>query len=108
MPKGHKITTIDAAELMNSRVHHPVPSGARVFGAPRLPESFQVVVDPRKHPTQPWRDLPKPTGQSPYHLSLDSVLSSEAMNTISKSGRMIFHAVGDTGGINTPTQIENV
>ncbi len=47
-------------------------------------------------------------GQAPFHLTLDSVLSASAMRTIAHAGRMVFHAVGDTGGVNTPTQIENV
>ncbi len=73
-----------------------------------MPTAFHTTVDPTQHPLQPWRDLPPPTGQAPFHLTLDSVLSASAMRTIAHAGRMVFHAVGDTGGVNTPTQIENV
>ena len=103
-----KGTVIDPAELLASRKHHPQPAPGRSFGADRLPPGFQTVVDPQKNPPQPWRDLPPPTGVAPFHLSLDSVLSGEAMRSIENSGTLVFHAVGDTGGVNTPTYIENV
>jgi acid phosphatase type 7 len=51
---------------------------------------------------QPSQPLPQPTGPSPYHLSLDQVLTPAEMQTIQSSGRMVFHVVGDTGGIKTP------
>jgi predicted phosphodiesterase len=103
-------TTIDAAALKASTKHHPGRSGkgGRTFSADPVPAGFHTIVDPNKNPTQPWRDLPAPTGLAPFHLSLDSVLSAEAMATINNSGTMVFHTVGDTGGVNTPTQIENV
>ena len=100
--------TIDASQLMASKVHHPGPGNQRNFGADRLPQGFQTVIDPNKNPPQPFRALPPPTGKSPFHLSLDQVLTPEAMRTISKSGQMIFHSVGDTGGVNTPTYVSNV
>src|SRR5690349_8418476 len=108
MPRTRPGKMISPIELQNSRVHHPVPADSRIFSAPRLPPGFQVVIDPSKHPTQPWRDLPPATGLAPYHLSLDSVLSPESINLILKSGKIVFHTVGDTGGVNTPTQIQNV
>ncbi len=108
MAKPPKRTTIDAAALYASRKHHPGPGSGRHFGATRLPSAFQTVIDPSKHPLQPWRDLPAPSGQPPFHLTLDTVLSKEAIQTIANSGRLVFHSVGDTGGVNTPTQIENV
>src|SRR5438132_11286932 len=101
-------TTIDAAALLARSKHHPGATPGRNFAASRLPTAFQTVIDPAKHPAQPFRDLPPPTGQAPFHLSLGTVLSQQAMQRINDSGRMIFHCVGDTGGVNTPTQIENV
>jgi hypothetical protein len=73
-----------------------------------LPVNFQTVVDPNKHPSEPWRDLPAPTGSAPYHMDLSSILEPDSIASITQAGSMIFHAVGDTGGVNTPTQIENV
>jgi len=100
---------IDAAKLVAEREHHPGPSrDARSFSAPRLPESFQTVVDPTKHPLQPYRDLPKPTGGPPFRLQLAGILSAAAIQRIEQKGRMVFHSVGDTGGVNTPTYIEQV
>src|SRR5271169_6008517 len=105
-----KATTIDAVALAAAKKSHPgrTGKGGRTFSADPTPSGFHTVVDPSKNPSQPWRDLPAPTGLAPFHLSLDSVLSAEAMTTINTSGTMVFHSVGDTGGVNTPTQIENV
>jgi hypothetical protein len=41
-------------------------------------------------------------------MSLDSILAPASIASINNSGTLVFHAVGDTGGVNTPTQIENV
>ncbi len=116
MPKSKKTKpakqrpqqTIDAAALVASRTHHPGPGKGRKFAADRLPAGFTTVIDPNKHPLQPWRDLPPPSGLAPFHLALDTILSAQAISTIANSGAMVFHSVGDTGGVNTPTQIENV
>lgn len=108
MAKSRKGISINPVALHSSRVHHPVPSSGRNFGAPRLPAAFQIVIDPTKFPAQPWQNLPPATGKPPYHLSLDSILSPDSINLITKSGKLVFHAVGDTGGVNTPTPIQNV
>jgi len=47
-----------------------------------------------------FQQLPPPTGSPPYRLSLESVLSSGDMQSIHDSGKLVFHTVGDTGGIN--------
>ena len=108
--KPKKVTTLDAVALAATTKHHPgrTGKGGRTFYPDRMPPAFQTIVDPTKNPSQPWRDLPAPTGPPPFHLSLDAVLSPEARATINNSGTMVFHSVGDTGGVNTPTQIENV
>jgi hypothetical protein len=86
---------------------HPGPGrGGRVFGAERLPTSFHTVISPNTN--QPFQDLPAPTGLPPFHLSLDGVLSAEAIQRIHDAGRLVFHAVGDTGGVNTVTYQETV
>jgi hypothetical protein len=107
--KARKVTTIDAAALAATTKHHPGRTGkGRTFSSDPMPKWFHTIVDPDKNPPQPFRDLPAPTGLPPFHLSLDTVLSDEAMATINNSGTIVFHSVGDTGGVNTPTQIENV
>ena len=105
---NRKPTVIDAMALMASRKHHPKPSTGRVFSGDRLPKDFHTVMDPNTHPPQPFRALPQPTGLAPFRMSLDTILSPDAMASIVKSGTLVFHSVGDTGGVNTPTQIENV
>ena len=51
---------------------------------------------------QPFRPLPPPTGTSPFHLSLDEVLPPEQTQAINASRRLVFHIVGDTGGVKSP------
>src|SRR5919199_1971930 len=67
-----------------------------------LEHSFQVS---RGHPprsNQPFRPLPEPTGPPPYHLSLEQVLPAEHIQDINNSKRLVFHVVGDTGGVKAP------
>ena len=102
-----KATPINVAKY-RSKPHHPVASSPRSFGAHRLPVNFQTIVDGNTHPLQPWRDLPPAIGPAPYRMALSSILDQASMDSITQSGVMVFHTVGDTGGVNTPTQIENV
>ena len=67
---ARKIATVDVARFRSQVAHHPEPAPPRAFGAHRLPVDFQTIVDPEKHPLQPWRDLPPPTGNPPFHLAL--------------------------------------
>lgn len=103
-----KATPLDVARYRTEVAHHPTPRGNRFFGAHRLPVNFQTTVDPRTNAAQPWRDLPAPTGQPPFRMSLENILAPQSIASINNSGTMVFHAVGDTGGVNTPTPIENV
>ncbi|MBV9711777.1 MAG: metallophosphoesterase [Ktedonobacteraceae bacterium] len=57
---------------------------------------------PEALPNQSKQPLPAPTGQPPYHLSLDSVVSAASMQTIRAAGKLVFHIVGDTGGVKAP------
>lgn len=54
------------------------------------------------HAARPFRPLPAPPGPEPYHLSLTEVLPAEHIELIRSSGHIIFHAVGDTGGVKSP------
>ena len=60
------------------------------------------------HGHQPFRPLPAPTGAPPYHLALANVLPPEQIQSITDAGRLVFHIVGDTGGIKTPVPQMNV
>ncbi|MBA2391335.1 MAG: metallophosphoesterase [Ktedonobacteraceae bacterium] len=53
-------------------------------------------------PNQTKQPLPAPTGPSPYHLSLDSVLPAASVQAIQTAGKMSFHIAGDTGGVKAP------
>jgi predicted phosphodiesterase len=41
-------------------------------------------------------------------MSLDTILDAATLKGIEHSGKLVFHSVGDTGGVNTPTYIEGV
>jgi len=46
--------------------------------------------------------LPPPTKPAPYRLSLVDVLGQAKVDAIAASGEMVFHMVGDTGGVKDP------
>ena len=71
-------------------------------GQPILHHQFTGTT---KQPPQP---LPTPTGSSPYHLSLDQVLPAATMQNIQTAGRLVFHIVGDVGGVKAPQSQEIV
>ena len=50
----------------------------------------------------PFQPLPKPTGKAPFHLDVKTVLSAAEYAKISQSKRMVFHTVGDVGGVKSP------
>ncbi len=84
-------------------------SSTRRFGKV-IPATVQPIVhhqfaDAAKQPSQP---LPTPTGPSPYHLSLDQVLPAATMQSIQSAGRLVFHLVGDVGGVKAPQEQEIV
>ncbi len=59
------------------------------------------------HSQQPF-PLPAPRGSAPYRLDLADVLGAKAVTAIEDAGKLVFHAVGDTGGIKQPEFQENV
>src|SRR5215472_4397619 len=54
------------------------------------------------HAARQFRPLPEPPGPAPYRLSLAEVLLPDRIEHIRSSGRILFHAVGDTGGVQAP------
>ena len=84
-------------------------SSTRRFGKV-IPASGRPIVHHQfagatKQPSQP---LPTPTGPSPYHLSLDQVLPAATIQSIQAAGRLVFHLVGDVGGVKAPQSQEIV
>ena len=69
-----------------------------------LPLSNTLLVQntPDAATRQSSQPLPPPTGASPYHLSLDQVLTPAAMQEIQSVGRMVLHVVGGYRRVKTP------
>lgn len=72
------------------------------------PDPLQLNILHPRLPNQPQQPLPNPTGKSPYHLALDSVLTPAQMQSIQNAQRLVFHVAGDTGGVKTPQDQQNV
>lgn len=53
------------------------------------------------HGTQKFEPLPNPLGQPPYHYDLESVIPGIGQKA-QDLGKLVFHTVGDTGGIKNP------
>jgi hypothetical protein len=53
-------------------------------------------------PPQIFQPLPAPTGAPPYRLDLATVIGAAAAKAIEDVGALVFHAVGDSGGVNSP------
>jgi len=107
-PAPRKRTTLTPVQLQAAHRNRPSTPRGHPFAPDPVPPGFHTVVDPTKNPQQPWRDLPPPTGAPPFRLSLESILDAQTIQGIQKSGKLVFHSVGDTGGVNTPTYIEGV
>jgi|SRR5579863_9316603 len=103
---GH--TVISSGDLAAHQKSMPKSRHGHSFAPNKVPPGFHTVVDADKNPPQPWRDLPPATGLPPYRMSLDAILDAGTIQNIVSSGKLVFHSVGDTGGVNTPTYIEGV
>lgn len=55
------------------------------------------------HPNQQFQLLPPPTGKAPYHLKLEDILPEDRMKAITDGKKLVFQAVGDTGGVKSGT-----
>ncbi len=78
-------------------------SNRRIPGIPSTStDSPTIHRTPEALPNQTRQPLPTPTGQPPYHLSLDSVLPAASIQAIKAAGKQVFHIVGDTGGVKAP------
>jgi acid phosphatase type 7 len=105
-PRKHTVLTqaelqVHHQDLPKSRHQHP-------FAPSKVPPGFHTIIDPDKHPPQPWRDLPAAPGLPPYRMNLDAIIDDATLKTIEQSGQLVFHSVGDTGGVNTSTYIDGV
>lgn len=84
--------------------YRPRPSGGPLAASdrpsPALASEALMLEAAERVPVQ---EIPfEPKAPYPYRLGLDQVLEREAVDAIAASGRLVFHTVGDTGGINDP------
>jgi hypothetical protein len=84
------------------------PAARRIPTRVIAPASLQLTVPHPRQPNQSQQPLPTPTGKPPYHLSLDAVLPPAQMQLIQSAQKLVFHVVGDTGGVKTPQDQQNV
>ena len=92
----------------------PVFHNPRVHGHRHRPQHPQghnpLKRNNSVHGHEPFRPLPAPTGKDPYQLDIvkDGVLTPDQANAITAANRMVFHMVGDSGGVKTPVPQQNV
>jgi len=71
-----------------------------VFGRARPSQSGTYSL----HTTPPrnthYRELPEPTGQSPFHLDLATIIPPQQYKAIVQKKKLVLHMNGDMGGIN--------
>jgi hypothetical protein len=70
---------------MNFSFHNQKPSAANQF------------VATQQYDNSPFRPLPQPTGPAPYRLDITKVIGQ-----LPGANKMVFHTVGDTGGVKAP------
>lgn len=90
--------TIDQNKPINRRFSADVPD----------PQSIQINRSQLAFATQSFRALPAPTGNAPYHVDLADILPATLMQNIIAGQKMVFHTVGDTGGVKQPADQELV
>ncbi|HEX7734953.1 MAG TPA: metallophosphoesterase [Ktedonobacteraceae bacterium] len=84
------------------------PPGRRIPTRVVAPAVLQLNMLHPRQPNQTQQPLPTPTGRSPYHLTLDSVLTPAQMQTIQDAQKLVFHVAGDTGGVKVPQDQQHV
>jgi acid phosphatase type 7 len=73
---------------------------ARESGSAEAVSIGRVMERMAERARQSFQALPAPTGSSPYHLSLDSVLAADDVTRIRDQNLLVFQTAGDTGGVN--------
>jgi Calcineurin-like phosphoesterase len=71
-------------------------------GAPLHPAAGQTQKHHGFRSNQRFEPLPAPTGSYPYRLRLEDILSPEESARIDTDKHLVFHLVGDTGGVKSP------
>src|SRR5216684_2406995 len=87
----------------------PAPSGGFVFAEQKqTPDDFSGFSKQDVLADSSIRGLttlePFPASRKPEVLSLDQVLGAAEIAKIKAAGQIVFHSVGDTGGIKEPSK----
>src|SRR4051812_8329876 len=78
-------------------------SQSRRFGTPRPSGTHpQPIRTTHAHGNERFFPLPSAPGVAPYRISLAEVLGQAVTKQITSEGRLVFHMVGDTGGVKDP------
>lgn len=64
--------------------------------------TIQSITRHKALGNQKFKPLPKPTGLPPYHVRLEDVLLPGDIKKIKDANKILFHVVGDTGGVKYP------
>ena len=89
---------------MPMRFFRPRPSGGPLAESGR-PSRAVALESATRETAERVRVQPipfEPKAPYPYRLRLDQVLGSEAVDKIAASGRLVFHTMGDSGGVKDP------
>ncbi len=70
--------------------------------AARYGQGASIQQRPMARPSQVYRAAPLSMRPAPYHLALEAVLPPERIEHIRSTGRLVFHCIGDTGGVKSP------
>jgi hypothetical protein len=69
------------------------------FGRARPSHSGKYPIHAAPERDTKFRPLPQPTGPTPFHLDLESVISPSDYQSIANARKLTFHLNGDMGGI---------
>src|SRR5262249_25115776 len=92
-------TASNGAAMGHKRRGNPEQGHGHSFGRARPSQGGRHSIHRTPEPDTYFRDLPRPTGQKPFHLDLKSVLPHADYQAIVQAKRLVFHVNGDTGGI---------
>ncbi len=105
-PRNSANTVLTKDALAAHHQQMPKSRHGHSFAPEKNPPAFHTVNDTDQH--QPWRDLPPASGLPPFRMDLKAILDATSYQQIVAKKQLVFHSVGDTGGVTTPTYIDGV
>ena len=88
-----------SAGASRSAGSRPVPSPSHSFGRTRPSQSGKFPIHTEPERDTHFRPLPPPTGASPFHLDLRTIIAPADYRAIASAKKLTFHLNGDMGGI---------